>query len=354
MNLEAMQTQITNDENSREGKKREVNRYKNSLVSYSREIWGFCGYSGLMKPWHVNPEESLKFSYSTVYSFIEYLEENDISLEAYAFLIFPITDYKRFETIGKLVGGGNKGERSWMKKLRKYCGSVDLLDEVAGAFLDFIKYQVEINGCAKINRYSIVKKDEKGKSLDGFHRLADRIRQLKENNIDPEIWIQEKIRKFKEYYPKEHIHFNTLLNMNNLDPNLEELKKKSLDEWREIREFLGLTADCEFIDGCIPKGWQPLSVADRDRIVKINKDGFYSFDNGVQYKGKRHYSTNTYFAIKCYPSNFNLFKNTWNDISLLSATPTWEEFSKWAVYPQMFNEQGESNGNLKVKWRKKT
>jgi hypothetical protein len=53
----------------------------------------------------------------------------------------------------------------------------------------------------------------------------------------------------------DKIHFSTIINKNGLEPRLSDLKNYTHDSWREIRTFLGLSLDCEFVDGFIPKGW---------------------------------------------------------------------------------------------------
>jgi len=116
-----------------------------------------------------------------------------------------------------------------------------------------------------------------------------------------------------------------------------------------------LNRTCQIVDGSIPKGWLPSTYGNLKDIVKIYATGVYFMKDGSQYRGKRHYAQNSYYVIKCVPENFKDFWKTWQDPKLLSATPTWDEYSKWALEANLWDEQGNPLTRLcgkAVKWRK--
>ena len=225
--------------------------------------------------------------------------------------------------------------------------------------MKFITLQVEKSGRAHISRSSILKEDigSSGKCLQLYHKALQRINALESLGVVPEVWLEEKVNRCIEFFPDSPIHFATIVNVNGVDPNIEDIKKLTNDPWREIRQFLGLSPDCEFVDGFIPKGWGAASEDKEDlkKIAYINGDGYYYYRDGTQRKGKRHYSTNLFFVIKCTPENFEEFKQTWWDPRRLSGSPTWVEYSKWGKTPEVWNEFGESmNGRVRaIKWRSK-
>lgn len=335
-----------------------IKPYKTSLVGLSRFVWGYFGYAGLITPWHDNPEDSLRFSGSVVPNFLDYLDNEDLSLESYASFVFPIVPYERYNRIGRLLF--NKGERAWMPKLRKYANSLNELDYAADLLLKFFQLQVEYFYKAEIKKASVVAYDPNTKKsyyFEGYHRLLDRIRQLKSLDIDPEVWLDEKFLIAKNAFPDSTVLFRTIVNTNGLDPDANELRYKSLDGWRTLRNFLGLSSGCEFVDGHIPKGWLPASD-DRDelkKVIRIDGDGYYYYADGTQRRGKRHYSGNKYFVIKCTPDNFDLFKEEWFDQRKLVDRPTWDEYIKWSAYPGIWDASGNtiSGRGRSVKWRKK-
>jgi len=328
------------------------------LVGMSRLIWSYLGYTGLIDPWHDNQYEAFRFQHNSILGLMDYLDEADVSLEAYSAFVFPVIPYERYAGVGKFLY--NKGERSWMTKLRKYVKDQDELDYAADIFLQFIQLQVEHFGKAALKKSSIVRHDDNTKGamhFEGYHRLIDRIRQLKSQDVDPEIWLEEKFLKAKEMFPKKPVLYRTIINVNALDPDIAELKQKSNDPWRDIRNFLGLSLDCELTDGYIPKGWHP-SSDDRDelkRVVKLDGDGHYYYEDGTQRRGKRHYAVNSYFVIKCTPDNFEFFKEEWLDARRLTQSPTWDEYMKWGASPNLWDAEGNttSGRGRAIKWRKR-
>jgi hypothetical protein len=182
------------------------------------------------------------------------------------------------------------------------------------------------------------------------------LRILDAKGIDSEYWLRQKILKFIKFKPEEQqIPFRAIVNANNLDPDLKVIKEQASDPWNAIRQYLELPDNCQFPDGYIPKGWMPAGddTNDKGNIVSITGDGFYRYNDGSQWRGRRHYAANKYYTIKCDFSNFSQFQPDWMDSRFISRKPTWEEYSKWALYPNIWNEQGESLCNCKpVKWRK--
>ncbi len=335
-------------------------KYKESLITMSRELYCFQGYSGLGHPWHDDPDPLWRYSSKTITKFLNFLDQEDITLESYAIFVFPLVHYSKYTKIGPLIS--STGHRSWMKKLRNYAGSADLFDEAADLLFQFFQLQVELGKDHKIllTPASIITKDmeitNSGKYCEPYHRLIDRIKQFHSLGIDPEIWLQEKVRRCTEVYPESSLQFKTIVNINGLEPSAEELKTYSEDPWLEIRRFLGLSQDCEFTDDSIPKGWGSASD-DREElknVAKIGKDGYYYYTDGTQRRGKCHYSGNTKLLIGCTPENFNEFKDEWKDPRLLVLKPTWEEYDKWATYPDLWDSNGDAiNGRGRpVKWRK--
>jgi len=328
------------------------------LVGMSRLVWGYFGYSGLIDPWHDNQYEAFRFQYKPILSFMDYLEEKDISLEAYSAFVLPIIPYERYDRIGRLLF--NKGERSWMSKLRDYTKGPDELDYAADILLQFIQLQVEHSGKAVMKKSNVIRHDDNTKKsfcFEGYYRLIDRIRQLKSQDVDPEIWLEEKFLKAKTMFPDSPVLYRTIVNVNAVDPDIKDLRQKSNDPWREIRNFLGLSLDCEITDGYIPKGWHP-SSDDRDelkKVVKLDGDGHYYYEDGTQRRGSRHYSGNSYFVIKCTPENFQLFKAEWLDARRLTQSPTWDEYTKWAASPNLWDAEGSTitGRGRPIKWRKR-
>ena len=357
MNVSALASQIKKEPPKKRNRNPKSSLIKDSLVGLSRFIWGYFGYAGLITPWHDDVSSAINFSGTVLDRFVKYLDDEDISLESYSSFVLPIIDYTRFESIGSSIS--NRGERSWMKKLRKYCTSLDELDYAADLLLKFFQLQVEHFGKAELSKSSIVKHDPNTKKayyFEGYHRLVDRIRQLNSVDVDPEIWLEEKFLACKKAFPDSVILFRTIVNVNCFDPNLRELQGKTLDPWRVIRNYLGLSSDCLIEDGYIPKGWLPASddCDELKKVIKIDGDGYYYYADGTQRRGKRHYAGNKYFVIKCTPDNFDIFRSEWFDVRRLSDKPTWDEYIRWGAYPGIWDASGNTiiGRGRPVKWRR--
>ena len=352
-----MKMNMTDESVSKDHATFKAYKYRKSLLSMSKLIWVYFGYSGLSNPWHNSPDPLWKYSLKTINGFIDFLDQESITLESYAILFFPLVHYSKYSKIGNIIS--NKGHRSWAKKLMRYVKDPELFDETADLLLKFFEYQVEYDGKAFIPASKVVQADleitNSGKYCEAYHRLVDRIVQLKSNDIDPFVWLREKVRLVKSAFPDSPLQLRTILNVNGLEPSMKDLKSYTNDVWREIKDFLGLSQDCDISDGVIPKGWGSSSEdhSDLKDIVRIDKNGYYYFKDGSQRKGKFHYSKNTYFVIGCTPANFNEFKESWLDRRLISAMPTWEEYSMYGVYKGYWDYEGKSltGRGRKIKWR---
>ncbi|MDC1299914.1 hypothetical protein N8Z24_00245 [bacterium] len=360
MDISFLESQLTND--SKKLQEKSVYRDLNQFMSFSKVMWGYLGYSVTSdaRPFFNDQPGFLLSRKKTKQKFVDflsYLRDNDISMYAFSIINFSILPDKDFGALTKCHSG--KGERSWVKKLRRSAESSERLDKLADFILKFVTVQVEKTGQAHFSRSSLVKDDigGSGKCLELYHKTLNRMNQLESLNVDPEIWLEEKFNRFLRFYPDSKVHFATMVQTNGVDPDITEIQKLSNDPWREIRQFLNLSTDCEFVDGFIPKGWGAASD-DRDdlsKIAYINGDGYYYYKDGTQRKGKRHYSTNLFFNIKCMPENFQEFKEDWHDPRKLTGPPTWGEYSNWAKNPDVWDESGDStNGRVKaITWRKK-
>lgn len=334
----------------------DVSKYYNTIISICGEMWTLMGYSGLMTPWHeVDPKRELNFQKNHLQKLISTLNDMDVSVEAYCVVCCSISSHDKYQRPIMLLG--QRAHWSWVKKLRSYAKSRERTDDVAKLILEFIRLQVEHIGRAYINSSTIIKSDPsgKGKFLSAYHKMIDRINQLDSKGINPLCWMKKKFMNGFEAVPDGKVYFNTIVNINGFEPDLEKLSEELSDPWNEIKRFLGLPNDCLFSDGFIPKGWNVASddPAELKNVVKITGDGFYYHRNGSQRRGKRHYASNKYFIIKCDHTNFGEFRNDWNKVTLLSSKPTWEEYSRWAMFPNVWDETGKSLIYTKdIKWRK--
>jgi len=323
----------------------------------SSQMWGYFGYSGLISPWQDDPDPRAQFNFQqkTILSLMKFLEDEDIDLWSYCVLVCAVSDYTRYERPALLFG--QRTHRSWMKKLRKHAGSRQRVKDVATFMLRFIELQVEHRGVAQVRIKNILGTEVGGrkKAFITYHRIADRIKQMVELELDWLDWLALKVRNFLDFRPKEMPLIKMIVNFNNLDPDMNALRRKMDDRWREIREFLNLSDSCEFPDGYIPKGWVPSNddFKDSKNIARIRGDGFYFYPNGEQRRGKRHYASNTYFGIRCDPTNFHMFRKDWHKTSLLTSRPKWEEYRDYAISPGRWDEKGEPDKpwGRKVKWR---
>jgi hypothetical protein len=336
----------------------DITQYTELLVDISRKCWSYFGYSGLLTPWHdSDPKSLLKYQSKSLRALLVFLKTEDINIESYCALSGVLSDYSRYERPALLFC--YRPYWSWLAKLRRYAGGSSRVDEVADFVMCFVLLQVEYMGGAFLSENSVKDKDfsDGGKMfLSTFHRLMDRINQLSALGIDSKDWLREKFKIAYNSVPDQKVYINTIVNLNAFDPNVEELRSKLKDPWREVREFLQLSDECEFPDGFIPKGWNISSsdAKDLEKVVKVMGDGFYYYKDNSQRRGVRHYASNRYFIIKCDYSNFGEFKSRWHDAAMLSAKPTWDEYSRWAMYPGVWDENGKSLRHTKdVKWRKK-
>jgi len=336
-----------------------VNKNRQEFLAYSRSMWGYFGYSSIaiITPWHDDPDLNSIFSFKISKKFLDLFNlfvELKIDLETYSIISLSIAKPEQYSSIFNLFC--NTSSRSWVKKLVNYANDNSIINEVAKFILHYIHLQIEYKGVAKIPQSIVVRKDKgSGYHLETYCKLVDRIHFLRDNEIDMLDWLDEKVKIFVGFFPDAEININTIVNVNGVDPDIEEFKKRSKDSWKEIRSFLGLSSECVFVDGAIPKGWLPSSEDSDDlkKIVKINGDGFYFYSNGAQRRGKFHYMKNKYFMIKCDPSNFQEFKKDWRDIRLISGMPTWEEYLKSGKFPGLWDSEGNHTSKGKsIKWRK--
>lgn len=338
------------------------------LIDLSRYFWTCFGYTGLMQPWHEEADciRTLRKQRDYIRKWLWICEDMDVDWRSYCVLSFAMTDYQMYERPTLLVG--QRPHWGWMRRFRKHAGSRELVDETAFFLLEFMRLQIGHKGRAYIHRMSFLEIDEdrarkskkkKPLKLGLYFKIADRIRMFKHQGIDYLDWLGAKYLNCRRIDPESTVAIKTIVNFNTLDPSLEGLKAAASDEWRSIREFLGLSTECEFPDGCIPKGWQPASddIEDRKKIRKITADGYYYLEDGTQRRGKRHYATNKYLTIKIGPANFAEFRESWNDPRYLSGRPTWEEYERYALYPGLWNEEGENVSSYPaikdVRWRKR-
>lgn len=362
---------------NKEADKKLIDAHKDEMINYSRRLWSYLGYSGSRTPWHDN-KPNLILSWKTVRErtaeLIRLLEEQDISLEAYSMFILTVAPPQDFE-YAAIYSGRNKKYVSWIKKLRVHAGTSERLDLVAAVLLRFIELQVEAYGVSYIDDKSVIRTDQKAKKkkktdkkrrktqpppkcLDLYHRLADRVLALNFMRLDPFIWLDYKFWKIHDFMKDKDslVNLNMIVHKNGFEPRLELLKSYTEDAWKSIRQFLGLSRDCEFPDGYIPKGWGAASDdrAELDKVVRVTGFGYYFYADGTQRRGKRHYASNSYFVIKCTPDNFEQFKDSWHDPRLISAAPTWGEYSTWGASVGWWDEQGNSvtGRGRSVKWRK--
>jgi hypothetical protein len=335
-----------------------VDAYLPAMQEMSSRLWTYFGYSGLGVPWFHNAAQEFASSQLQLVDFVRALESNDISFYAYCLLILPLCGYPSYRYPHGLFFGEDAKKDMWdkLKQLRSYVEIKENLDKTAHFMEVFFEQQIQFNGKAYVRSHSVIKQTNKGEHFEGYYRVFDRIQQIESHGVSYEAWVKEKFENGKKAFNDE-INLTALVNVNKLDPDFKKLVERDQDPWGSIKEFLGLSPDCKITDGYIPKGWLP-SNADfkkSEEIVEVRGDGFYFHQDGSQRKGKCHYLSNTYYAIKCDPSNFHLFKKDWRNPEFLIKKPTWDEYRQWAIYPEIWGEDGKSlSGIVKsVKWRKK-
>lgn len=320
----------------------------------SSEVWGMLNYAGYLTPWHEKPVFS--HQQKTMDRIFYKIEEKGINWQLYCYLVFVTSEHKKWDSPCTLMGGA--AGLSWMKKLYDEFGEY-IVHQIVTALYKFFELQYKHYGALNIEFKSLIRKDvragKSGKYLEVIHKLGHRLVQLHNLEVPFAFWLENKMENFKSFQPKSIPNLITMVNSNGLDPNIEELKERLSDPWTEVKEFLGLPYDCQFVDGFIPKGWQPIAeeYIDPWRIKKVSKDGHYLLDDGSQRRGKYHYIKNTYLCIKCDPVNFNEFKKTWMDPRLYVSTPTWDEYDKWALHPGLWDAEGTATNGISkpVKWR---
>lgn len=341
----------------------DIRKFLPELTEISRQMWTYLGYVGLIQPWHDSSDRQMwfKLGEDKLKLFFWTMDGMDVDWRTYCVLSFAMSEYSYWERLQLLLN--NKSHWSWVRKLRKHAGSSERLDEVADFLLKFIYLQIETYGHAKIKTSASVKIDTanivKGKKptqyFAVYHQIADRISQLTSAGVDYSVWLDEKFQKCKAS-KVDYIYLSTIVNMNGFDPDLTDMHEATNDEWREIRDFLGLSRRCEFPDGCIPKGWTPAVESTQNplSIVRVMKDGYYFYADGEQRRGRAHYARNKYLMIKCTPENFKNFKAGWGNPMYLTASPTWAEYSAYAVYPGLWDEKGKSTNErgANIRWGK--
>jgi len=330
------------------------------MYEVSTMLWTYFNYTGYTTPWH-NKDSRKEFNVyqKSFLSVIKFITDVDIDLKSYCILLGVLHDYDKYVRPSSLFGI-NKSLVAMLKRFRQYAGSRDSVRAVRDFLVRFMELQIEHMGHAFIARRNIISRvhdSNRTKNFGTYNSIFDRIKDLGEKEIDPILWLELKFKNCIDFKPDDIVLLRTISNTNGLDPKLDELKELTNDPWREIRMFLSLSSKCEFPDGYIPKGWYPSNgdFSKSEDIVRVRGDGFYYYPTGEQRRGKRHYASNTYLGIKCNPDNFLMFKDRWRDKRMLMAKPTWEEYSKYAIHNDMWDEDGNStNGRMKsVKWRKR-
>lgn len=337
-----------------------VESYLPAMQEMSTRLWTYFGYSGLSRPWfYQDAVAEFEASQDHLVEFIKSLESNDVSFYSYCMLILPLCRYESYRSLNRLFFSESRKKDwwSWLKKARAYAGSSADLDKVSHFMETYFEQQVQYSGKAYIRRDSVIRENLDGIThFEGYHRAFDRIFEIEGYGISYADWVKMKFENGKKAFSDE-INFRALININKLDPDMREIVSRIRDPWYHIKEFLGLSQKCQISDGYIPKGWLPSDddFENSDKIVEVKGDGFYFYKDGTQRKGKCHYAINTYYGIRCDPSNFDLFKEHWKDAVFLTKRPTWAEYRDWAIHPGIWGEDGSSlSGIVKsVKWRKK-
>jgi len=336
-------------------------QYMQEIELICRQLWTYLGYAGLGTLWADDGRSPiiLAKNQDKLKRFFWYMDDIDVDWRSYCYLALPLVSYESWQRLLLLVN--NKQHWHWMSKLREHVGASEDIDELAEFILEFIQRQVDLYGSAKVRTSSSIQSvpgAPQGKAYRSqyyavYTLLADRLKQFKAQGVDPLMWLDIKMEKAKGL---DYIYLSTIVNHNGLDPDVNELQSVVNDEWRSVRNFIGLSRACKFPDGCIPAGWWPSGddVNNLWDISAVTRDGFYYYSSGEQRRGKFFYMKNRYHVIGCTPDNFEQFKAGWRDVRMLTSKPTWEEYSRYAVYPDMWDERGESiNGRIpNVSWRR--
>lgn len=339
-----------------------------NIAVYSSAVFSYLGHSGLIKPWH-------EFKYSwycnefrrnkgglpyrlTDKIYQDFLKMG-VSEKAYMYLISPISELSLWESPFTLFGQVDKN--AWVRDLSSKFGQV-LVEKCADFLERFFELHVEVYGNVmglSWGTFVSKNKNSKGKRyLEGYYKVIERISSLEAIGVDPLLWLDIKFSRALDFLQKNNspVNLSVITNKNCFDLPEEELIKLVGDSWREIKDFLGLPTDCEFVDNCVPKGWLPATEDPKERkgIAKVTKDGYYYYYDGTQRRGRFHYMVNPYLIVSCTKENFKEFKSSWHDARLVSAVPTWEEYSQYGVYNDVWDLSGNSGKfpKIKVRWRK--
>jgi hypothetical protein len=338
------------------------------IIDLSQQFWTYLGYTGLMVPWHEeDPYKFLKIRRDKIRMFLYRMDEMDVHWKSYCVLSFLMTHYTLWERPALLLN--QRTHWGWFEYFRAHAGSRERVDDVAFFMLEFVQLLVRNRSRVAFgkelftapNPQHVARGSKKpGQYLILYHRIADRIASLGVHGVDYIDWLREKFATCMEINPDKRVAINAIVNVNSIDPDLDKLRRRRVDPWRQIREFLGLSPDCVFPDNCVPKGWRPSSDDGMDisKITSVQADGYYYYEDGTQRRGKRHYAGNKYLCIMCVPSNFVDFKVNWDDPRFLAGNPSWEEYSEWGRYPGIWNEKGLNVTNYvgirDVRWRRRT
>ncbi len=340
----------------------DIEKYLPGLMKLSMDFWTYLGYTGISTPWHdaSDPFMIVRHNAAKLRGWFSTLAVAGIDWYSYSILSLALGSPARWDRT--LLLYNDSRHMSWMRRLRSHAGSSALVDATAAMVMEFIQLQVEFDGRAHINEGSLLRAGFEGgkpfKYLEGYHALADRIRQLSTQGVDSSVWLRAKFTRAKEAFPNQPVLLRTISNFNAFDPDLNVLKAQAADEWRYLREFLHLDPECSFPYGSIPKGWRPASgdPGELSKIARIHADGYYYYADGTQRKGKRHYATNKYLVIQCTPSNFLEFQSEWDDSRLMVGRPRRSEYQKYALYPNIWDESGKNVSGYPaisdIKWRK--
>ena len=332
------------------------------LKDVSRDVFSYQNYAGHLSPWHDKADVFYK-TWDTSKLFT-YVADNNMDLKSYCILASMLAPPSRFRSPGNLYGVHSV--KSWLRMFREYCEEDDIFIEVADVSFHLLQHQskgphrvyfTQSNTVKAIEEYDGMEEiDTRAakKYVEVYHILADRIRKFRHDKIDPKLWIEAKYKKCVDSF-KDDVAFSAIARINSLDPDSKHMAATTNDEWRSIREFLGVSPSCEFTNGYIPKGWRPASDerADLQEVIDLRGDGYYYYPDGTQRRGQRHYAQNQYLVIKCTPENFDEFKESWDDKRLVMNNPTWEEYNKYGVEPKYYEESGNNinEGGIGVTWR---
>jgi len=335
-------------------------QYLPEIEAICRQLWTYLGYAGLGTLWADDYASHIILNKNSdkLDKFFWRMDTLDVDWRSYCYLAMPLVSYEKWQRL--LLLSNSKPHWTWIAKLRAHVETSEDIDELAEFILEFMRRQIDIHGTARVRTSSSIQKDpgaRPGKSYASqyyavYTQLADRLKQLRTQGVDPMTWLDIKFEKAKAM---DFVYLSTIVNHNGFDPDVTELQAVVNDEWRAVRNFTGLSRACKFPDGSIPVGWQPAGEDPNNlwEISTVTKDGFYYYSTGEQRRGKHHYMKNRYHTIACTPDNFEAYKDSWRDVRLLTARPTWAEYAAYAVYPGRWDEQGQStNGRIpNVKWR---